>query len=164
MEESQNEREGGSTKSVAYSASSSSITSTSGPIAIPGSPARPSPSRQSSRDSLESLEEGDEGRLITLTMSVLLVDRGRRFFVGNRSIFFPETRRSRNPVRRSNSSPEMSANWKNPFLNKDKLILQQTDPPSNDFDMKLDAELKKHAKNVYAKDMRYEIVSRCSET
>jgi len=33
----------------------------SGPIAIPGSPARPSPSRQSSRDSLESLEEGEEG-------------------------------------------------------------------------------------------------------
>ena len=51
----------------------------------------------------------------------------------------------------------MSANWKNPFLNKDKLILQQTDQPANDFDMKLDAELKKHAKNVYAKDMRYVI-------
>jgi tuberous sclerosis protein 2 len=33
----------------------------SGPIAIPGSPARPSPSRQSSKDSLESLEEGEEG-------------------------------------------------------------------------------------------------------
>lgn len=33
----------------------------SGPIAIPGSPARPSPSRQSSRDSLESLEDGDDG-------------------------------------------------------------------------------------------------------
>lgn len=33
----------------------------SGPIAIPGSPARPSPSRQSSRDSLESLEDGEDG-------------------------------------------------------------------------------------------------------
>ncbi|XP_043279652.1 tuberin isoform X2 [Venturia canescens] len=124
-EQLQSDREISSSKSVAYSASNSSITSTSGPIAIPGSPSRPSPSRQSSRDSLESLEEGDE-----------------------------ETRKSRNPVRRSNSSPEMSANWKNPFLNKDKLILQQTESASNDFDVKLDAELKKHAKNVYTKDMR----------
>lgn len=33
----------------------------SGPIAIPSSPARPSPSRQSSRDSLESLEDGEDG-------------------------------------------------------------------------------------------------------
>ena len=38
----------------------------SGPIAIPGSPARPSPSRQSSRDSLESLEEGEEGILFII--------------------------------------------------------------------------------------------------
>lgn len=35
--------------------------SSSGPIDIPGSPARPSPSRPSPRDSLESLEEGEEG-------------------------------------------------------------------------------------------------------
>ncbi|XP_015113598.1 tuberin [Diachasma alloeum] len=99
--------------------------SESGPIAIPGSPGRPSPSRQSSRDSTESLEDGDE-----------------------------DSRRSRNPVRRSNSSPEMSASWKNPFLNKDKLILQN-DPQTNpEFDVKLDAELKKHAKNAYGKDMR----------
>ncbi|XP_015588565.1 tuberin [Cephus cinctus] len=99
----------------------------SGPIAIPGSPARPSPSRQSSRDSLESLEEGEE-----------------------------DSRRSRNPVRRSNSSPEMSANWKNPFLNKDKLISQQTDRDLScaDFAGKLESELKKHAKNTYTKDMR----------
>lgn len=52
----------------------------------------------------------------------------------------------------------MSANWKNPFLNKEKLILQQTEPTSNDFDVKLDAELKKHAKNAYAKDMRYILI------
>ncbi|KOC65846.1 Tuberin [Habropoda laboriosa] len=99
----------------------------SGPIAIPGSPARPSPSRQSSRDSLESLEDGED-----------------------------DLRRSRNPVRRSNSSPEMSANWKNPFLNKEKLNLQQVDRDisSADIEVKLDAELKKHAKNTYAKDMR----------
>ncbi|CAL7948460.1 unnamed protein product [Xylocopa violacea] len=99
----------------------------SGPIAIPSSPARPSPSRQSSRDSLESLEDGED-----------------------------DLRRSRNPVRRSNSSPEMSANWKNPFLNKEKLNLQQLerDVSSTDSEVKLEAELKKHAKNTYAKDMR----------
>lgn len=98
----------------------------SGPIAIPGSPARPSPSRQSSRDSLESLEDGED-----------------------------DLRRSRNPVRRSNSSPEMSANWKNPFLNKEKLNLQQVDRDfSADIEIKLDAELKKPAKTTYAKDMR----------
>ncbi|XP_017881114.1 tuberin isoform X2 [Ceratina calcarata] len=108
------------TKSVMSSVSS-------GPIAIPGSPARPSPSRQSSRDSLESLEDGDD-----------------------------DLRRSRNPVRRSNSSPEMSANWKNPFLNKEKINLQQVDRDlsSADVEVKLEAELKKHAKNAYTKDMR----------
>ncbi|XP_029054023.2 tuberin isoform X1 [Osmia bicornis bicornis] len=96
------------------------------PIAIPGSPVRPSPSRQSSHDSLESLEDGED-----------------------------DLRRSRNPVRRSNSSPEMSANWKNPFLNKDKLNFQQErELPSTDVDAKLDAELKKHAKSMYTKDMR----------
>lgn len=41
------------------SITSSSVSS--GPIAIPGSPARPSPSRQSSQDSFESLEEGEDG-------------------------------------------------------------------------------------------------------
>lgn len=67
-----------------------------------------------------------------------------------------DLRRSRNPVRRSNSSPEMSANWKNPFLNKDKLNFQQErELPLTDVDAKLDAELKKHAKNMYTKDMRY---------
>lgn len=69
-----------------------------------------------------------------------------------------DLRRSRNPVRRSNSSPEMSANWKNPFLNKEKLSnLQQVDRDllSTDIEVKLDAELKKPAKTTYAKDMRY---------
>ncbi|KAG7209739.1 hypothetical protein KM043_011368 [Ampulex compressa] len=110
-----------------HSSMMKSVTSSSvssGPIAIPSSPVRPSPSRQSSRDSLESLEEGEE-----------------------------DIRRSRNPVRRSNSSPEMSANWKNPFLSKEKLSLQQqVDRDLSSVD--LDAELKKHAKNAYTKDMR----------
>lgn len=43
----------------------------------------------------------------------------------------------------------MSANWKNPFLNKDKMTPQQ-DISTTD----MDAELKKHTKNVYSKDMR----------
>lgn len=66
-----------------------------------------------------------------------------------------DLRRSRNPVRRSNSSPEMSANWKNPFLNKEKLNLQVDRDFSADIEIKLDAELKKPAKTTYAKDMRY---------
>ncbi|XP_011497969.1 PREDICTED: tuberin [Ceratosolen solmsi marchali] len=98
----------------------------SGPIDIPGSPARPSTSRPSPRDSLESLDEGEE-----------------------------ESKKSRNPVRRSNSSPEMSSNWKNPFLNKEKLNLSQAerDDGNADSDAKSD-ELKKHIKNTYSKDMR----------
>ncbi|XP_066139931.1 tuberin isoform X2 [Euwallacea fornicatus] len=52
-----------------------------------GSP-RQTPSRQNSQDSIE--EENDE-------------------------IIYEDGSRSRNPVRRSNSSPEMSAGWKNPF-------------------------------------------------
>ncbi|OXU24396.1 hypothetical protein TSAR_012885 [Trichomalopsis sarcophagae] len=104
-----------------------STSSTSGPIDIPGSPARPSPSRPSPRDSLESLEEGEE-----------------------------ESRKSRNPVRRSNSSPEMSSNWKNPFLNKDKLNLPsaERDDVNPDLDVKSDTDLKKHIKSTYTKDMR----------
>lgn len=31
-------------------------------------------------------------------------------------LYEEELKKSRNPVRRSNSSPEMSANWKNPFM------------------------------------------------
>ncbi|XP_012271509.1 tuberin isoform X2 [Orussus abietinus] len=123
-EHSQTEQPTYSTKS----GTSSSVSS--GPIAIPGSPARPSPSRQNSRDSLESLEEGEED-------------------------FPADSRRSRNPVRRSNSSPEMSANWKNPFLNKEKLNLQvDQEPLPSESEGKLDADLKKHAKTAYSKDMR----------
>ncbi|XP_039291005.1 LOW QUALITY PROTEIN: tuberin [Nilaparvata lugens] len=65
---------------------------TSDPVSIPGSPIRRSPSRHSSRDSVETMGDEDDD-----------LDDGR-------------SGRSRNPVRRSNSSPEMSASWKNPFL------------------------------------------------
>lgn len=121
---------------------SSGTLSTSGPIDIPGSPARPSPSRPSPRDSLESLEEGEEGELM---LFVILFHS----YVKNTNSFL-ESKKSRNPVRRSNSSPEMSSNWKNPFLNKDKLSFQ--DDPSNESEP---ADLKKPMKNTYSKDMRY---------
>lgn len=64
------------------------IVASSVPLSIPGSPSRNSPSRQSSHDSVEEEMEG------------CVYDDGMT---------------SRNPVKRSNSSPEMS-NWKNPFL------------------------------------------------
>ncbi|RZF45475.1 hypothetical protein LSTR_LSTR009346 [Laodelphax striatellus] len=64
----------------------------SDPVSIPGSPVRRSPSRHSSRDSVETMGDDDDD-----------LDDGK-------------SGRSRNPVRRSNSSPEMSASWKNPFL------------------------------------------------
>lgn len=57
---------------------------------IQGSPCKQSPSRQSSRDSIEEDLEN----------------------------IYEDGTKSRNPVRRSNSSPEMSASWKNPFLQK----------------------------------------------
>lgn len=81
-----------------------------------GSP-RQSPSRQNSRDSID--EETD-----------YVYDDGTR---------------SRNPVRRSNSSPEMSASWKNPFL------LQKTVMEVDDG--KCDEENGKKSK-MYSKDMR----------
>lgn len=82
--------------------------------------------------------------------------RQKNFYIKEEKLSI-DLRRSRNPVRRSNSSPEMSANWKNPFLNKEKLNLQQVDRDLSlaEIEVKLDAELKKHAKNTYAKDMRY---------
>ncbi|XP_063234483.1 tuberin isoform X2 [Bacillus rossius redtenbacheri] len=68
-------------------------TGPSGPILIPGSPMRREISRQNSRDSLDC--DGD-------------------LYDGE------ESGKSRNPVRRSNSSPEMSSTWKNPFLHREK--------------------------------------------
>lgn len=74
------------------------------------SPSNPSPSRLSSRDSVD--DESDP--------------------------LYEDGLRSRNPVRRTNSSPEMSASWKNPFMNDSK---------------SLDDEGQKKNKN-YTKDMR----------
>lgn len=52
---------------------SSSVSS--GPIAIPGSPARPSPSRQSSRDSLESLEDGEDGMIKNYYTLIIVINK-----------------------------------------------------------------------------------------
>ncbi|CAH1116150.1 unnamed protein product [Phaedon cochleariae] len=83
---------------------------------LPGSP-RQSPSRQNSHDSVE--EEID-----------YVYDDGSR---------------SRNPVRRSNSSPEMSASWKNPFLHQ-KVMADQEDKNAEDEGGKKN--------KMYSKDMR----------
>ncbi|KAJ1527617.1 hypothetical protein ONE63_007580 [Megalurothrips usitatus] len=71
------------------------IPASSEPVNIPASPIRRSPSRQSSRDSLDEEEEEE-------------CDPDTEMDDGSG--------RARNPVRRSNSSPEMSAGWRNPFL------------------------------------------------
>ncbi|XP_044253656.1 tuberin [Tribolium madens] len=63
--------------------------SSSRPVSVPGSPTKQSLSRQSSRDSAD-----DELEFV-----------------------YDDGTKSRNPVRRSNSSPEM-ANWKNPFVHQ----------------------------------------------
>nr|ALE20562.1 TSC2 [Leptinotarsa decemlineata] len=83
---------------------------------LPGSP-KQAPSRQNSHESVE--EDLD-----------CLYDDGSR---------------SRNPVRRSNSSPEMSASWKNPFLHQ-KLMMDDDCKSSDDDGGKKN--------KMYSKDMR----------
>lgn len=80
-----------------------------------GSPNKFSTSRQSSRDSIDD------------DMEHATDEKGK----------------SRNPVRRSNSSPEMSANWKNPFLN------QKQENENNE-----NKEEEACKKKNYGKDMR----------
>lgn len=86
-------------------------------VKILGSP-KPSPSRQNSRDSVEEELE-------------YIYDDGTR---------------SRNPVRRSNSSPEMSASWKNPFMHQ-KVVVEGEDGQVIEEDSG-----KKN--KMYSKDMR----------
>jgi hypothetical protein len=68
------------------------------------------------------------------------------------------TGKLRNPVRRSNSSPEMSASWKNPFLNRDKekKDVKQERDGQTDLEGKTDglSENKKPTKQTYSKDPR----------
>lgn len=92
------------------------------PVNIPASPVRRSPSRQSSRDSLDE-EEEEEGDPETE------IDDG--------------SGRARNPVRRSNSSPEMSAGWRNPFLSSsaaDREKMEKMTKPSYSKDLRANCE------------------------
>lgn len=69
-----------------------------------------------------------------------------------------EEGRSRNPVRRSNSSPEMSSGWKNPFMKE--IPSHESDDAINDSSnvtkhldsFTIDA---KKLKQNYSKDLRY---------
>lgn len=53
--------------------------------------------------------------------------------------------RARNPVRRSNSSPEMSAGWRNPFLSSAAVDREK---------------MEKITKPSYSKDLRYSEILR----
>lgn len=76
-------------------------------------PSNQSPSRQSSRDSVDEDSE---------------------------SLFYEDGSRSRNPVRRTNSSPEMSASWKNPFMNADSKIDEDGKKKNYTKDMRVSCE------------------------
>ncbi|XP_026278513.1 tuberin isoform X1 [Frankliniella occidentalis] len=92
------------------------------PVNIPASPIRRSPSRQSSRDSLDEEEEEE-------------CDPDAELDDGSG--------RARNPVRRSNSSPEMSAGWRNPFLSSaaaDREKMDKMTKPSYSKDLRANCE------------------------
>ncbi|XP_050540898.1 tuberin-like isoform X2 [Daktulosphaira vitifoliae] len=114
----------------------------SDPVCIPGSPLKVTPSRQISQENCEVDEEYFDEDYDT------------------------EEGRSRNPVRRSNSSPEMSSGWKNPFM-KDIPTHESDDitkDPSNVtkhldmFNNTIDA---KKLKQNYSKDLRYGSKANC---
>ncbi|XP_075230715.1 TSC complex subunit tuberin isoform X2 [Lycorma delicatula] len=100
----------------------------SDPVSIPCSPVRRSPSRNSSRDSVDTLGDDDPD-----------LDDGR-------------PGRSRNPVKRSNSSPEMSASWKNPFLTG--AVSGMGGGLSDEMAGRGDSSSEMKKKTVYTKDLR----------
>lgn len=104
------------------------------PVMIPGSPIKRSPSRQSSRDSMEGTDS-------------CLEDDG---------LESEDREKLRNPVRRSNSSPEMSSSWKNPFLNRDKekKEIKVEKDSQNESEVKTDGQGDKKPKQSYSKDPR----------
>lgn len=69
--------------------------------------------------------------------------------------------RSRNPVRRSNSSPEMSSSWKNPFMKEMQTFENNTLDDMEDSSSGKHLELfntpidGKKIKQNYTKDLRY---------
>lgn len=60
--------------------------------------------------------------------------------------------RSRNPVRRSNSSPEMSASWKNPFMVQSSGSREDVTGNTSEANPSGGSESKK--KQTYSKDLR----------
>ncbi|XP_067006155.2 tuberin isoform X2 [Anabrus simplex] len=109
------------------------IASGTAPICIPGSPC---PSRQDSQDNIDVDEQDlDDGVMVDLE----------------------EGGKSRNPVRRSNSSPEMSASWKNAFMNREKERDGQAEAEGVGNGLgggENQAEGKKSVKQTYSKDPR----------
>lgn len=103
---------------------------TSDPVSIPCSPIRRSPSRHSSRDSVDTLENDEHD-----------YDDGI-------------SGRSRNPVRRSNSSPEMSASWKNPFMNQTGGTGEDTSSRSCEAPSVTTSNTESKKKQTYTKDLR----------
>ncbi|XP_077299280.1 TSC complex subunit tuberin isoform X2 [Arctopsyche grandis] len=92
-----------STHAASITSTSTAMTSirhhaTTGPINIPGSPQRQSSSGTNTDDEDNQLNPNDQGQ-------ALLDDQNK----------------SRHPVRRSNSSPEMSSSWKNPFYIRERM-------------------------------------------
>lgn len=69
--------------------------------------------------------------------------------------------RSRNPVRRSNSSPEMSSGWKNPFMLKDMQTFENEHFDKDIEDISKHLEMfnipidGKKMKQNYPKDLRF---------
>lgn len=68
--------------------------------------------------------------------------------------------RSRNPVRRSNSSPEMSSGWKNPFMKEmqtyeNDVIDKDIEDISKHLEMFNASIDGKKMKQNYTKDLRY---------
>ncbi|XP_050444478.1 tuberin [Adelges cooleyi] len=116
----------------------------SDPVCIPGSPLKPAPSRQNSQESCEVEDE----------------------YYDVEDFETGEGGKSRNPVRRSNSSPEMSSGWKNPFMKE--MPTYDNDDNNKDsgnivkhfeiFNAAVDA---KKVKQNYSKDLRYSSKANC---
>ncbi|XP_049853714.1 tuberin isoform X1 [Schistocerca gregaria] len=109
------------TSDAGFELVSDNVPKSTEPINIPCSPYKVCPSR---RESTESLD----------------LPAGESFLEPE------EASKARNPVRRSNSSPEMSANWKIPFLKENR---QEHD---NAQDMEMKSENPKNVKQTFNKD------------
>ncbi|XP_060838182.1 tuberin isoform X2 [Rhopalosiphum padi] len=111
------------------------------PVCIPGSPLKLTPSRQNSQESCEIDDE---------YYDVEDFESGEN--------------RSRNPVRRSVSSPEMSSGWKNPFMKEmhdfkdDSLDKEDNSKRLELFNAPIDS---KKIKQNYTKDLRYSSKANC---